>query len=95
MDYNGWKNKDTWLVNVWYMDSMPEYYAESGQYHVEPDELAESVRYIAEESEALSRLPAGLLSDFIQTCWAEVDWHELVEGLNESLKELESEYETV
>ena len=93
MDYNGWKNKETWLVNVWYMDSMPEYYAESGQYHVEPDELAESVRYIAEESEALSQLPAGILSDFINTCWAEVSWYELAEGLNESLKELESEYE--
>ena len=21
-DYNGWTNKETWLVNMWYMDDM-------------------------------------------------------------------------
>jgi hypothetical protein len=36
MEYNGWKNKETWLVNIWYMDSMPEYFADSGQYHNYP-----------------------------------------------------------
>ena len=89
--YNGWKNKETWLVNVWYMDSMPDYFRDSEQFHVEPNELEESVKYIAEECEALSQLPAGLLSDFISTCWAEVDWHTLVDQLNETLAELEGE----
>ena len=87
--YNGWKNKETWLVNVWYMDHMPEYFADVEQYHVEPNELQEAVEYIAEESEALSRLPAGLLSDFISTCWGEVDWYSLADHLNDTLKELE------
>lgn len=90
MSYNGWKNKETWLVNIWYMDSMPDYFADGDTFHVEPGELEESVRYIAEESEALSRLPAGLLSDFINTCWAEVDWYSLAESLNETLKEMET-----
>ena len=89
--YNGWKNKETWLVNIWYMDSMPDYFADSGQYHVEPDELQESVQYIAEEGEALSQLPAGLLSDFISTCWGEVDWHSLADHLNATLKEIEDD----
>lgn len=87
--YNGWKNKETWLVNIWYMDSMPDYFADSDQYHVEPNELEESVQYIAEECEALSQLPAGLLSDFIQTCWGEVDWYSLADSLNEILKDME------
>ena len=87
-DYNGWKNKETWLVNVWYMDEMPRYFAEMEQYHVEPSELDEAVHYIAEECEALSQLPPGLLSDFISTCWAEVDWHELSEALNKDLAEM-------
>ena len=90
-DYNGWTNKETWLVNIWYMDSMPEYFSDMDQFHIEPNELSESVQYIAEECEALSQLPAGLLSDFIQTCWAEVNWHELAAHLNETLAELESE----
>jgi len=87
MSFNGWTNKETWLVNLWYMDSMPEYYADAEQYHVEPEELAEVVQYIAEEGEALSQLPAGLLSDFISDSWSEVNWHELVEHLNEDLAE--------
>jgi len=86
-NYNGWTNKETWLVNIWYMDSMPEYFADMGQDHVEPNELEEAVRYIAEECEALSQLPAGLLSDFINTCWGEVNWYELVAALNDELKE--------
>lgn len=88
MSYNGWNNKETWLVNVWYMDGMPDYFAEMDQYHVEANELEEVIRYIAEESEALSQIPAGLLSDFINTCWAEVDWHTLAKELNEDLKDL-------
>ena len=87
-DYNGWKTKETWLVNIWYMDSMPEYFAEMDQYHVEAYELKEAVTYIAEECEALSSLGAGLLSDFISTCWGEVDWATLTDQLNETLKEM-------
>jgi len=89
--YNGWKNKETWLVNVHYMDNMPEYFADSEQYHVEPEELQETITYIAEECEALSQLPAGLLSDFINDAWSEVDWYELAEHLNHTLAELEED----
>ncbi len=93
-DFNGWTNKETWLVNVWYMDSMPEFFAESGDFHVEPRELAETIQGIAEECEALSQLPPGLLSDFIGDSWGEVNWHELAGSLNDTLKELEAEYES-
>ena len=86
--YNGWKNKETWLVNIWYMDDMPTYFADMGQHHVEFWELEEAVTYIVEECEALSTLPAGLLSDFISTCWGEVDWHSLAEHLNNDLAEM-------
>jgi hypothetical protein len=91
MAYNGWENRETWLVSLWYMDAMPDYFADMDQYHVEANELEEAVKYIAEESEALSQLPAGLLSDFINTCWGEVDWRELADGLNVTLAEMEKE----
>jgi hypothetical protein len=90
-DYNGWKNKETWLVNVWWMDTMPEYFTTMDQYHVEPNDLEESVQSVVAECEALSQLPAGLLSDFISTCWGEVDWHSLADHLNDTLKDLEEE----
>jgi hypothetical protein len=91
MSYNGWTNKETWLVNIWYMDSMPEYFADMEQFEVEPSELRDAIQYISEECEALSQLPAGLLSDFIQTCWADVNWNELADHLNETLADMESE----
>ena len=83
--YNGWVNEETWLVSTRYMNSMPEYFADMDQRHVYPDELEEAVRYIAEECEALSQLPAGLLSDFISMCWSKVDWRSLAKQLNNDL----------
>lgn len=90
---NGWTNKETWLVNVWYMDEMPEYFAEMDQYEVDACELEEAVQYIAEECEALSQLPVGLLTDFINTCWGEVNWDELCRHLNAELATMEPEVE--
>ena len=91
MSYNGWTNKETWLVNIWYMDSMPEYFADMERFQIVPSELRDAIQYISEECEALSQLPAGLLSDFIQTCWSDVDWNELADHLNEILADMEAE----
>lgn len=88
---NGWKNKETWLVNVWYMDEMPQYFTDVGQYHVDRHELSEAVQYLAEECEALSQMKVGLLTDFINTCWGEVDWQELADALNPVLAEMEED----
>ena len=90
-DYNGWTNKETWLVNLWHMDDMPYCFTTIDQYHVEPDELKEAVTCSVEAYETPSPLPAGLLSDFINTCWSEVNWHELTDYLNVMLKEMEKE----
>lgn len=88
--YNGWTNKETWLVNAWYLDEMPEYYAEMDIYHVEAYDLKDNIPGIAEECEALSQLRPGLLSDFISDAWSEVNWQELADHLNETLKEMEA-----
>ena len=91
MAYNGWTNKETWLVNLWYLDGMPDYFAETGQFETDPRELEEATRFIVEESESLSQLPSGLLSDFISDAWSEVNWFELSEALNSTLKEYADE----
>ena len=88
---NGWKNKETWLVNLWYMDAMPEYFADMEQFEVDASELEDAVTYFCEESEALSQLPVGLLSDFIRDSWKEVDWHELAKHLNLELSSMQGE----
>jgi len=91
--YNGWKNKETWLVNLWYMDEMSDYFADAEVYYVEPYDLRDAIETIAHECEALSRLESGLLADFVSDAFAEVDWDALAEHLNEELAELNPERE--
>ena len=91
MEYLGWKTKQTWLVNIWYMEAMSEYFADMDQYPVSRDELEETVKYMAEECEALSHLGSGLLSDFITDSWYEVDWKTLADNLNETLKDMQED----
>jgi len=87
--YNGWTNKETWLVNLWYGDDLPEYFADDdNREEIDGHELREHVQFIVEESEALSQLPAGLLSDFINTCWDDVNWNELAEIYTEVMQEI-------
>ena len=89
MTYNGWTNKETWLVNLWWCDALPEFFAEDpDREDVSADEMEEQVRAMVEGCEALSQLPAGLLSDFINTCWAEVNWNELAEAVTRDMLEL-------
>lgn len=90
-DYNGWTNRETWLVNLWYMDDMPEYFDEINQYYVEPNELEEALTNMCEESELMSKIPCGLVADFLSDCWASVNWYELATYLNITLSEMEKE----
>ena len=84
-DYNGWTNKETWLVSIWYLDHITEAYADSGCSYVEPDALACDVTGFCEEVEIETGSKNGLLRDFISTSWSRVNWHELADALNETL----------
>ena len=88
--YNGWANKETWLVNLWYGE-VADYYLEQYQSTGElpdADDVAEFIRFAAEEGETLSQPPTnGLLGDFLETCWSEVNWHEIAEIFTEFVLE--------
>jgi hypothetical protein len=73
-DYNGWTNKETWLVNVWLGDYLAEC-AEDGQI-VNADFIREMVEELAAEVDAGQ---AGLIADFIGTCLGEVSYFELAQ----------------
>lgn len=75
--YNGWTNKETWLVNIHYGDVIQEQIEEVG--HLEANEIQEFVEYVALECEALHSLPSGLLMDFINDSFREVNWDELAD----------------
>ena len=73
--YNGWTNKETWLVNLWYGEAITEQIAEQG--YQDYCDIREYVEYIAHECEAMSCMPSGLLMDFINDAFSEVNWDEL------------------
>ncbi len=79
--YNGWTNKETWLVSLHYGDAVTEQVDEQG--FMDANEIREWVEYVALECEAMSCVPSGLLMDFINTCFSEVNWDELEKHFNE------------
>jgi hypothetical protein len=94
-DYNNWTNRETWLVNMWYMDRAENQFADAGLYHVEPSKLKATITFMCQHYEEVSFEPVGLVADFMSGCWSRVNWHELADHLNETLNEMEKENESI
>lgn len=68
--YNGWTNYETWLVNIWLGDSLPE-----------NDRI--NVDYIKEQvDEMFGSQPEGFMSDVQVAFMTTVNWWELVDTHN-------------
>lgn len=74
MDYNGWKNKETWLVNLWLGDCFQEY-IEAG-IDVTPDFIKNMVESMFNDMHEPS-VEWGLITDLMQCAFNEIDWHEI------------------
>ena len=73
---NGWKNKETWLVNVWLGDMINDIVEESG---VDPTpDYIETLVCDALGGELVEG-NSGLLADLINCALGEIDYHELSE----------------
>jgi len=82
--YNGWKNYETWAVNLWLNN-------EAGHYHMIREqasvldiyELATYIReYVEEMMDALD-IPTSMFSDLLNAALSEVNWDEIAEGFKE------------
>lgn len=71
-DYNGWKNKETWLVNLWLGDAFAAV-QEEGESVTEDTIRAyvEELLYDFEES------ASGFLRDMMNCAVSEIDYREL------------------
>lgn len=82
MAYNGWTNKETWLVNLWIGDSLTMD-QESG-FEVTADYIEQLVDDMVSESMSSSN---GLISDLLNCALGEIDYHELAEHYDEEVIE--------
>ena len=64
MTYNGWKNKETWLVNVWFGDG------------IEGPVSADEYESLVESCIELESFD-GFTRDLLNCSWYEIDWHGL------------------
>ena len=80
--YNGWTNRETWLVNLWYGDYFTEAAEETGRGFT-----ADEVKEIVEETVYNDLLHfkiganrnSGLLADIIGGSLARINWQEIAE----------------
>jgi hypothetical protein len=77
MSFNGWTNKETWLVNLWLADSLT---TDAGS-SMEID--AAWVREVAEDVISGTISDFGLASDLLEMALANVNWEELASHYQE------------
>ena len=93
--YNGWKNKETWLVNVWlnndyemyqyYLGRVTDAWNNNGNVMEELKEIVWEIYVNLAHND--QHIENGLINDLIQTSLNNVDWSRLAEHYIEEIKE--------
>lgn len=79
--YNGWANKDTWQVNIWFGDDMYEMAKENGK-PIDAAWCREIVEDFLENS--VGNVFQGFIGDIVGSFMSSVDWNEIANSVNES-----------
>lgn len=85
MTYNGWKNKETWTVNLWLSNDEYSYFAvTNGARTRTVDELADHLKTSCEDLlDEIENLKTGMFRDLLISALEDVDWHEIAAGFKE------------
>lgn len=73
-DYNGWTNRNTWLINLWFGEIIREELEEDAA--LSPEKLEDMVMDVIQAEVELSSL---MLRDFLD--FEGINWHELWETI--------------
>ena len=71
--YNGWTNRETWLVNIWFLDNL---YLDLKDINSQGDR-ARYIKDYVEEHVDNSNIPDSFINDLIDI--SQVNWHELAD----------------
>lgn len=80
IEYNGWKNYETWVVNMWLNNEELSYYLLE-ELKIEPlgtTEKAERLEAVVRELYAYERY--GIVADLVNTAFGRVDWVAIVQA---------------
>lgn len=78
-EYNGWTNRETWMVNLWltndecYYEELCSIIKNFGTSE-QPEEIKQYVHWIIDIDEA------NMTSDLLSTSLARVNWYEIAEN---------------
>ncbi len=78
--YNGWTNRETWLINLWIGDHLDLRRSEHNEV------TAEYVEGLVQDLHEDVPFGSGLYEDLINHALAAVNWHELAEAYTEEPK---------
>ena len=78
--YNGWSNRETWMVNLWLTNEECYYHQlqeilRDYEGHEQAEELEHACRFIVERHD-----DTGLRSDLITAVLSRVNWQEIVDN---------------
>jgi hypothetical protein len=79
--YNGWANKETWLINIWFGDDMHDSAKENG-YAIDESWCKDMVNEYLENS--VKNVFTGFIGDVVGTFISSVDWREIANSVNEA-----------
>jgi hypothetical protein len=88
--YNGWKNYETWLVNLWIdNDGGAYYWAERAEEVRDVSDLADEMEtyYTALADEAIPS--QGMFHDLFNSALREVSWYDIAEHYINELEAVE------
>jgi len=90
--YNGWKNRETWLVGLWWNECPVEKISADNKM-MAVEELASQLKDCYRELE--DTLGHGLQADLLSGAENAIDWHEIAEHWIDDIEVTLSETESV
>ena len=82
LTYNGWVNRETWLISLWLNNDEYNYQllSEILELNVSSSIKAERLQELVEDQMYDLELGANIFSDLLSTSLSKVDWLEVIES---------------